>query len=139
VKRKYCLIANVILLAWFFLDMVGVYFKNNHLVTRSWRDDGIFFIIFLGALILFLLKENVGKYILIIWQSLWLLTQFISHEWYTIVGGGEEKIRFFEGSIKFIKSDLRYIPDVYHIVLHILILVALISTIIYSMKSKRYS
>lgn len=136
-KKVYCLIANVILLAWFFMDMTGVYFENNYLVTRSWREDGIYFIIFLIALLLFLLKENIGKYVLIIWQALWLLTQFISHEWFSIFGGGEGKIRYFEGAIKLVNSDSRYIPDAYHTVLHALIIIALITTITYSIKSKK--
>lgn len=136
-KKKYCLFANIVLLAWFFLDMIGVYFEDSYLVTRSWREDGIFFVISLIALFVFLLKENIGKYILIAWQSLWLISQFISHEWYTIVGGGEGKIHFFEGSIKLLNSGSRYIPDVYHIILHILILVALITTIIYAIKLKK--
>ncbi len=135
-KRKYCLTANIVLLVWFFLDMIGVYFENSYLVSQSWRDDGIFFVIFLIALLAFLLKEKIGKYILIAWESLWLITQLISHEWYTIAGGGEGKIRYFEGSIKLINPGSRYIPDVYHIILHILILAALITTILYTMRLK---
>ncbi len=135
-KRKYCLTANIVLLVWFFLDMIGVYFENSYLVSQSWRDDGIFFVIFLIALLAFLLKEKIGKYILIAWESLWLIIQLISHEWYTIAGGGEGKIRYFEGSIKLINPGSRYIPDVYHIILHILILAALITTILYTMRLK---
>ncbi len=124
-----------------FLDMVGLYFGGElYLVTRSWKDDGIFFLIFLISLLLFIFKERVGRYILTIWLSIWLVTQFLSHELFTIIGGGEGKIRYFEGSIKLINSDILYIPDLYHIILHVLILIALVTTLLYSssLKNKIY-
>lgn len=135
-KKKYCVCVNILLLVWFFLDMVGVYFEGTYLVTRSWKDDGIFMIIFAVTLVLFILKERIGKYILVGWQALWLITQFISHEWYTIVGSGEEKMRYFSGSIKLFYSENRYIPDLYHIVLHILIAVSLVLASLYIIRNK---
>lgn len=93
-------------------------------------------IIFAVTLILFILKERIGKYILVGWQALWLITQFISHEQYTIVGSGEEKMRYFSGSIKLFYSESRYIPDLYHIVLHILIAASLVLTRLYIIKNK---
>ena len=131
-RKRSCIIANIVLLGWFFLDMVGVYFGELYLVTRSWRDDGIFFLIFLISLLLFIFKERVGKYILAIWLGIWLVTQLLSHELFTIIGGGEGKIRYFEGSIKLINSNTLYIPDLYHIILHVLILIALVTTLLYS-------
>lgn len=135
-KKIYCLSVNLLLLGWFFLDMVGVYFGNSYLVTRSWKDDGIFMVIFVAALLLFILNKRIGKYILVGWQVLWLLTQFFSHEWYTIVGGGEEKKRYFSDSVKLFYSESRYIPDLYHIILHILIVISLAVTVLYLMKNK---
>jgi hypothetical protein len=131
-RKRSCIIANIVLLGWFFLDMVGLYFGELYLVTRSWKDDGIFFLIFLISLLLFIFKERVGKYILAIWLGIWLVTQLLSHELFTIIGGGEGKIRYFEGSIKLINSNTLYIPDLYHIILHVLILIALITTLLYS-------
>lgn len=117
-----------------FLDMVGVYFKESYLVTRSWREDGIFFLILLLALLIFAYKERIGKYILSIWLSIWFIAQFFNHEWYTIMGGGQGKIRYFEGAIKWVDSKSIYIPDVYHTILHILILISLITTLAYCIK-----
>ena len=133
-QRKYVIVSNFILLAWFFLDMTGLYFKESYLVTRAWREDGIFFLVFIFSILLFMFKEQIGKYILSIWLIIWLLAQFLSHEWITIVGGGEGKIRYFKDSIKLINSDTLYIPDLYHIILHVLILVALAATLSYSIK-----
>lgn len=134
--KKYSIIANSILLVWFFLNMIGLYFGESYLVTRSWREDGIFFLIFLFAFIVFLVKEKSGKYILSIVLSIWLIVQFFSHEWFTIVGGGEGKIRYFENAIKWIDLSNRYIPDVYHSILHFFILIALGTTLVYSVKSR---
>jgi len=138
-RKRSCIITNIVLLGWFFLDMVGLYFGELYLVTRSWKDDGIFFLIFLISLLLFIFKERVGRYILTIWLSIWLVTQFLSHELFTIIGGGEGKIRYFEGSIKLINSDILYIPDLYHIILHVLILIALVTTLLYSSSLKNKS
>ena len=142
-KKKCCVISNIVLLCWYFLAMIGVYFENSYLVTRSYKDEWIFMVIPLIAFIVFLLKEKIGKFILIIWLVMWFVTQFLSHEWYTKFGSGfmgsmEGKIEYFKGAIKFSDSKTVYIPDVYHTILHILIIVTLVITIIYSVdKNKR--
>lgn len=41
--------------------MTGLYFGNKCLVTRSYKEDGICFLIYLITIILFLVKENIGK------------------------------------------------------------------------------
>ncbi len=134
-SKKNSIYANTLLLFWFFLDMIGVYFPNSYLVTRAWREDGIFFLIFLVSFILYIYFEKVGKYILSVWLTMWLVAQFLSHEYYTIFGGGERKIKYFEGAIKLIESETIYIPDIYHIILHILLIVSLVSTVKYIVKS----
>jgi hypothetical protein len=130
-KKKYCIIVNLILLMWFFLDMIGVYVGDDYLVTRSYREDGIFFICFLVALILFVVKEQIGKYTLSIWLLIWLIAQFLSHEWFTFFGNGEGRIRYFKNAIHWVDSSTRYIPDVYHTVLHLLIVIASVVTLRY--------
>jgi len=140
--KKYCVISNIVLLCWYFLAMTGVYFGNKYLVTRSYKDEWIFMVIPLFAFTVFLLKEKIGKIILIVWLLMWIVTQFLSHEWYTIFGSGfmgsmEGKIEYFRGSIKFLDSKTTYIPDVYHSILHVLIIVTLVTTIIYSVDQKK--
>lgn len=73
---------------------------------------------------------------------MWFVIQFLCHEWYTVFGKGlmgslEGKIKFFTGSIKWLEIDGRYIPDVYHTILHILILAVVITSIIYIRSSKK--
>ncbi|WP_406242506.1 hypothetical protein ACF3M2_20175 [Tissierella carlieri] len=139
-KRKKLLIGvNILLLIWFFLDMIGVTFDNKVLVSRAWRDDGIFFVIYIVAIVWFLVKERSGKFVLTTWLSMWFATQLYSHWYFTIFGPWEGKIRYFADTVKLIPSTTVYIPDLYHIVLHILILIALYSTMIYSVKSCKES
>ena len=141
-KKKYCITLQALLLIWFFLDMTGVYFGEKCLVTMSYKDDGIFFIIYFIAVLLFIIKEKIGQWIVIIWSALWFITQFLCHEWYTIFNSGfmgtlKGKFENFSGTIQWLKIEGKYIPDIYHTVLHILILLVLISTIIYTLKRNK--
>ena len=116
--------------------MIGVYFGNSYLVTRSYQDDGVFFLIYLVTVLLFIFKDKIGKWAVAVFSALWFITQFLSHEWYTIFGAGvmgktEEKIKHFSNALKWLETDGRYVPDVYHTVLHILVLIVLITSIIY--------
>ena len=139
--KKTCIIFQILLLMWFFLDMTGVYLGDKCLVTQSYREDGVFFLIYLVTVILFIVKVQIGKWLVAVWTSLWFITQFLSHEWYTIfncgiMGSVEGKIKYFSDTLQWIRIEGKYIPDIYHTVLHILILLTLISTINYIVKSK---
>lgn len=141
-KKKYCVILQIVLLLWFFLDMIGVYFSDSYLVTRSYKDDGIFYLIYLAVMVLFIFKEKIGKWAVFVWTSLWFIIQFLCHEWYTIFGKGimgtlEKKIEYFSGAVKWLEVEDRYIPDVYHTILHILILAVVITSAIYIRNSKK--
>lgn len=74
----------------------------------------------------FLLWEPVGKWILLVELTLWLVAQFFSHEYFTIFGVSARKLKgyneCFDGTAKlFPVSQTRLIPDLYHIMLHLLI------------------
>ena len=51
------------------------------------------------------------------------------------MGNVEEKIAYFKDCIRIIDIDGRYIPDLYHIVLHVLIVIAFIVSFVYSGES----
>lgn len=141
-NKRYCIIAQVILLLWFFLDMIGLNLGDKCLVTKSYKEDGIFFLIYLVAVVLFITKEKIGKKFVIGWLTMWFVVQFLCHEWYTIFNSGfmgtlEGKIEYFSGTIQWMQIEGRYIPDVYHTILHILILCVLTITIIYASKEKK--
>lgn len=135
-KKKFVLIWCSILLLWFLLDMIGVKIGEKYLVTQSFLDDGIFMIMYLLSLLSFIFKEEIGKYILNVWLFMWLFTQFIFHWLNTITGQGVEKIEYFKNSLKLFESTQRYIPDFYHIVLHLLIIISLVSINTYLIKKK---
>jgi len=120
--KKTCIAFQIILLVWFFLDMIGVYFGDKCLVTQSYKEDGLFFLIYLIAIILFIIKDQIGKWIVAVWISIWFVIQFLCHEWYTIFNGGimgslEGKIKYFSETVQWIKIEGKYIPDIYHTVL----------------------
>jgi hypothetical protein len=122
--------------------MTGLYFGDKCLVTKSYKDDGIFFLIYLAAVVMFILKEKIGKWLIVVWTSIWFVVQFMCHEWYTIFNKGfmgtvEGKIRYFSGTMQWLKIDGKYVPDIYHTVLHICILLVLISTILYVLNHGR--
>lgn len=140
-KKKTCLLIQIVLLVWFFLSMIGIRLGDKYLVTCSYKDDGIFFIIYVISLLLFIFKERIGKFIMAIWLSMWLITQFLSHEWYTIFNKGymglvDVKMKYFSDTIHWLDIESRYVPDLYHTILHLLILSALIMLIMYIKKNK---
>ena len=141
-KKIHCIVLQILLLAWFLLDMTGFYLGGRCLVIQSYKDDGIFFLIYLVSVVLFILREKNGKWFVAVFTALWFFTQFICHEWYTIFNGGfmgglEGKIKHFQETIHWIDIEGRYIPDVYHTILHILILFVFTSTVIYIHNNKK--
>ncbi len=131
------MIFNIPLLVWFFLDMTGMIIGDKVLVSQAYKDDGIFFAMYVSALIGFMCLKRRWKIVLPIWLSVWLVGQIKFHWYVTIFGPWEGKNRYFADTIKLINHQERYIPDLYHIVLHILILVALVSSIGYFRKSHK--
>lgn len=134
-KKKSAIIINVVLLVWYFLSMVGLKIGNKYLVESAFKDEWIFMFIPTLTLLLFVFWRKAGKCVHLIWLTMWFVTQFLSHEWYTIFGSGfmgdtEGKISYFQDCIQLIDCQGRYVPDLYHIILHVLILLAIIGTII---------
>ena len=69
----------------------------------------------------------VGRWVLLGVLLLWAAVQFRCHWHYTIFGASERKLQgyndCFRGKVRiFRESDTRLVPDMYHIVLHLLIL-----------------
>ena len=63
--------------------------------------------------------------------TLWFIVQFMCHWYFTIFGASERKLQGYNECFRncvriFPMSDKRLIPDLYHIVLHILILLNII-------------
>ncbi|MDO5154760.1 MAG: hypothetical protein Q4D51_02240 [Eubacteriales bacterium] len=140
-RKKVAIIANSLLLLWFSLDMFGVKLGEKYLVEGAFKDDGLFMLISVITFILFVVTKKIGKYFHLIWLSMWLVVQFLSHEWYTIFGNGfmgdvDVKINCFKDCIKIVSVQGRYVPDAYHTILHILLVVALVTTLRVTAKTK---
>ncbi len=140
-KKRYAIIINVLLLIWYFLSMVGLKIGSKYLVQSAFKDEWMFMLIPILTLLLFVFWENAGKYIHLMWLIMWFVTQFLSHEWYTIFGSGfmgdtDSKINYFQECIQLICFQGRYVPDLYHIILHLLIILSIISIVITPSKSK---
>lgn len=104
--------------------------------TGAFEEEWLFMLIPTITFVLMLVTKNVGRNIHLIWLAGWFVTQFLSHEWYTLFGRGfmgemDKKIAYFSECIQLINVDGRYVPDVYHIVLHILIIIAFVVTLLY--------
>ena len=82
-----------------------------------------------GLLLYYLLPA--GKWILLSVLILWFTVQFFCHWYFTIFGASERKLKgyndCFRHTIHLVPlSETRLIPDLYHIVLHTLILLNLL-------------
>ena len=83
------------------------------------------------GLILYYMLQPAGKWILLAILIFWLVVQFFCHWYYTIGGASENKLKgyndCFRNTIRiFPMSETRLVPDLYHIVLHTLILLNII-------------
>lgn len=79
--------------------------------------------------------QPAGKWILFGILLLWLIVQFMCHWYFTIFGASERKLQGYNDCFRdavrlFPMSETRLIPDLYHIVLHLLILANLICSLI---------
>jgi len=139
--KKLFIIATALLFIWFTLDMSGLTIGNSTLVEKAWNSaDGIFWLIFLIGIILFISKQNIGRIYLSSFYGLWFLMQYILTGHYIIfpnLSKIESYNRYFENTHHIIKpSSTVLVPDTYHIVLFTLIIAACLIALIYNVKLK---
>lgn len=140
-KKRFAIIANVVLLVWYFLSMVGLKIGRKYLVEGAFEDEWLFMVVPVITFLLYIFLGKTGKYIHLVWLLLWFITQFLSHEWYTIFGSGfmgntKDKNLYFKDCIQMANVPGRYVPDLYHIILHVFIIIAFISIAITPNKSQ---
>ena len=127
------IIAQIILWIWF-LGCTVTYRIGKHLLVEGMgpkRAEFAVLCLYSLGLAAFHCFYPAGKWILFGILTLWFIVQFMCHWYYTIFGASERKLQgyndCFRGTVRiFPMSDQRLIPDLYHIVLHILILINLI-------------
>ena len=127
------IIAQVSLWVWF-LGCTVTYRIGKHLLVDGVGLKSAEFImlcLYSLGLIAFHCFHPTGKWILFGILVLWFIVQFMCHWYYTIFGASERKLQgyndCFRGTVRlFPMSDKRLVPDLYHIILHILILINIV-------------
>ena len=87
--------------------------------------------LYTAGVVLYHAVYPVGKWFLLFVLSCWIIVQFFCHWYFTIFGVSEKKLKgyneCFSDTVRFIPaSDTKLIPDLYHTILHILILINIV-------------
>lgn len=130
-------ILMVLLLAWFFGCVVSYKTKKWVLVDGT-GINGLEFkwwLIYFACCLIFIFLELVGKWLLPVFLLVWLIIQFRCHWYFTIFGASERKLKgynkCFENTIHIVPaSDKCLIPDLYHTLMHLLILLLFVLCVI---------
>lgn len=130
-RNKVGILCNILLILWYSLSLIGIPIGEKYLVEKA-PEEWIFLVIPVLTFTLSLVTKKTGRIVHFIWLIMWFVTQFLSHEWYTLFGKGfmgqtDAKIEYFKNCIQIVEIPGRYVPDVYHVILHILIIVAIAS------------
>ncbi len=120
---------------WFLGCVITWRFRKILLVEgMGWKSaEFAVLCLYSAGLVAFYAFQPAGKWILLGILVLWLIVQFRCHWYYTIFGASEQKLTgyndCFKGTVRiFPMSEKRLIPDLYHIVLHVLILAVCVCT-----------
>lgn len=126
-----------ILFIWFSFDMTGLSFGQTKLVTSAFIDepiDFVFWLIFLALFVLFILKDNIGKYVLSAFVLVWGIIQYSMY--FKSTEGITNYNEFFSDTHHMIPaSDNFLVKDTYHFFLDIFIFLALAVLIAFTVVS----
>lgn len=124
------LIFELVLLAWFWGCIVTYKIGKCTLVDGMGIHSAefIMLLIYIMSILSYLLFPQIGRFIVLATLVFWLIVQFFCHWYYTLFGASDMKIKGYNECFKntiriFPQRDNKIIPDLYHIVLHLLILV----------------
>ncbi|MBQ9885717.1 MAG: hypothetical protein IJM37_02470 [Lachnospiraceae bacterium] len=131
------IIFQIVLWIWF-LGCTITYRVGKKLLVEGVELKSAEFVVlclYTLGIIAFHCFQPLGKWILFGILILWFIVQFMCHWYFTIFGASERKLQgyndCFRDSVRiFPMSDKRLIPDLYHIVLHILILIDIVRCLI---------
>ena len=130
------IICQAVLWIWF-LGCTITYRIGKHLLVEGMGlKSAEFFMLCLYSigLIAFHCFQPAGKWGLFGILMFWFIVQFMCHWYFTVFGASERKLKGYNECFRdtvriFPMSEKRLIPDFYHIVLHILILINMIMSI----------
>lgn len=136
-KMVLTLIVQLLLWIWFLGCTITWRFGKLILVDGMGVKSAEFVMLCLYSigLITYYCFQPAGRWILFAILVLWLVIQFFCHWYYTIFGASEGKLKgyneCFKNTVRLIPmSDKRLIPDLYHIILHTLILLNIVLCVI---------
>ena len=123
------IIFQAVLWLWF-LGCVTTYRIGKYLLVEGMGIKSAEFAVlclYSGGIASYYCLDAAGKWILFSVLVLWFTAQFFCHWYYTIFGASERKLKgyndCFKGTVRiFPESEKRLVPDMYHILLHVLIL-----------------
>ena len=123
------ILAQIILFGWFFGCVCTYKFGKYVLVDGMGIKSAEFVMLYLFIVgcITFWAVPFMGKWLLLGVLLFWFIVQFFCHWYYTIFGASEKKLKgynyCFRNTVRIIPaSKTRLIPDLYHMILHLLIL-----------------
>lgn len=131
-------ICCLVQLIWFFGCIVTYRVGRRTLVdgmgVRS--AEFVMFCLFAAGIALLWLFEPVGRWALPAVLLFWAVVQFFCHEYFTLFGASEKKLRGYNECFKdtihlFPAGAARIVPDLYHILLHLLIVVNLTLSVLF--------
>ena len=132
-KMVFSLIAQLLLWIWFLGCTITWRFGKLLLVEGMGIKSAEFVMLCLYSigLIAYYLFQPAGRWILFAILVIWLVIQFFCHWYYTIFGASESILKgyneCFKDTVRLIPmSEKRLIPDLYHIILHLLILLNIV-------------
>ena len=127
-RKMILFILQIGLLVWFFGCIVSYKTKKWTLVDGVGLKSAEFgmFVFYTAGILLYYGCRPVGKWFLFAVLAFWITVQFFCHWYFTIRGASEKKLKgyneCFGHTVRIIPaSSTRLIPDFYHIVLHLLL------------------
>lgn len=130
------LVFELLLLVWFGGCIVTYQIGKHTLVDGMGIHSAefIMLLIYTAGILSYLLFPEIGRWIVVAILAFWLIVQFFCHWYYTLFGASDTKIKGYNDCFKntihlFPQREDKIIPDLYHIVLHLLILVNIILSI----------
>lgn len=123
------ILAQIALFGWFFGCICTYKIGKRVLVEGMGLKSAEFVMLclFVIGCLIFWLAPVVGRWLLLAVLAFWFVVQFFCHWYYTIFGASKKKLQGYNSCFKntvriFPASETKLIPDLYHIVLHLLIL-----------------
>ena len=121
-----------------FLGCVTTYRFGKYLLVEGMGMKSAEFImlcLYSVGLLSFYFLQPAGRWILLTILILWAVVQFFCHWYFTIFGASEAKLQGYNDCFRdavriFPMSETRLVPDLYHIILHLLILTNIILCLI---------